>query len=400
MYAIDHDNSEIRNKVSKNLAFLHTNLERKLDLEHNSVNRLYKRISSSSYSSKQAILADFKAYKDDYPSIYFIYYLDPEPIFSSRYDIDEGQALSILKNCNLQNKSNLTLVCFQKQNDKFNVVFKPNFSKEVIDDFNSDNYNLEIFLEGKKIYSNLSPNDTYSLAISESFSGAKYWKITAYFTTTDYEKLQRSFPLVFFILGILISIMAHVFFHLLNINSRKNKILNLNERKLKKLNSIDPLTNSLNRNSLMNELEVILKDNRLTNSQTAVLFIDLDNFKYINDNYGHNTGDKILVETVNRLHLNLRLNDLIARSGGDEFVIVLKNINSKDEIIKILERIFASFAEKIYLRDDLIITQSLSIGISIIDQNNDLSADDIIKQADDAMYIAKRRGKNQYHFFK
>ncbi len=360
----------------------------------------YIKDSTSSYSNKKAILADFQAYIDDYPSIYFIYYKNIKPhLFLSNYDLNRKQALNILKRCHSITKTGQKLVCIQEQDNNFNVIFKPNFSNEVIDQFNRGNYKIEIYLENEKIYSNLSPNVKYTLKITDDFNGEKKWKITAFFTTGTYEKLQRFFPTVFFIFGSLVSFLTLFFFYLLNINSRKNNILNINEQKLKKLNSIDSLINSLNRHTLMLELNNMLKSNRASDSKFTVLFIDLDNFKYVNDTYGHDVGDTILKKTTSMLKTNLRDKDIIARIGGDEFVAILKNLKDKETLTKILDRTIKSFEEKIYIHDKLSIKQSISIGISIYTQDNQSSAEELIKQADDAMYVAKNKGKNQYCFF-
>lgn len=400
LYSIDYDDNNIRAQIDKNLTFMYTSLERKLDLEYSAIDRLYKRLKTDSYSSSNAIYADFQAYEDDYPSIYFIYFEKASAsLFLSNYNINKNQALEILSQCNKINKNSQKLVCIQEQNNRFNVVFKPNFSQKVIKQFNRGDYSIEIYLEGEKIYSNLDQNNQYNLKIAQEFYGEKNWKIIAFFTTTDYEEMQRFFPSVFFILGVLISFFTQVFFHLSNINLRKNKILKASEQKLRLLNEIDSLTNVLNRDTLMKKLSNKLAGTRKKDSNLAVLFIDLDNFKYINDNYGHDIGDKILVETVAKLKNTLREDDLIARIGGDEFVVVLTNIDSKQTVETIVKRAIKEFEHKIDISNNLNFVQSISVGVTIYSSNNLANAEELIKQADKAMYIAKNKGKNQHSYF-
>lgn len=399
LYATYYDDEQVNNKVDKGLTLLHTNLERKLNLEYRAIDRLHKRLVSSSYSSIEAILADFQAYEDDYPSIYFIYYnKNSEDLFLSNYKIDKSQALNILAKCDVADSTKQKLICIQDKQSKFNVVFRPNFSSEFINQINNDKYNIEIYLEGEKIYSNLALTDNYTFKVSKTFNGAKNWKIIAFFTTEGYEDLQKLFPSLLFLFGVLISFMTQIFFHLLNINSRKNKILNINEQRLTKLSSTDSLTNCINRHTLIKQLSLMLKSDRVSDSKFAVLFIDLDNFKYINDTYGHDAGDTILIEVVNRLKENLREEDLIARIGGDEFIAVLKNLDDKNTIINILDRTIESMEQEIKINSTQKIVQSISIGVTIQNRNNKNDVDGIIKQADEAMYIAKNKGKNQYCF--
>ena len=122
------------------------------------------------------------------------------------------------------------------------------------------------------------------------------------------------------------------------------------------------------------------------------MFIDLDEFKAVNDTYGHNIGDNLLVDVSNRLHKSVRDIDIIARLGGDEFTVVLTNIQKQKDVVLIAEKIIKRLNEN-FIIDKHIIKIGVSIGISIYpEQAKD--SDTLIKLSDNAMYMAKKSGKN------
>jgi diguanylate cyclase (GGDEF)-like protein len=129
----------------------------------------------------------------------------------------------------------------------------------------------------------------------------------------------------------------------------------------------------------------------------AVLFIDLDNFKVVNDSYGHRAGDQLLVRLVQRLRRVLRPADTIARLSGDEFVAVCEDIEGRDAAVAIAERITAAFDEPFAL-DDAEVFASASIGIAVAD-SADSDAEALLRSADTAMYQAKRRGRARHELF-
>ncbi len=402
LYSVHYDDQRIYKQIGEDLLYIKINLSNDLSLEYSAIDRLYKRLITNSYSSDKAIYSDFQAYADDYPSIYFIEYTkNNKLLFLSNYDLSKSNSPKILNQCNAVDKSENKLICIKKQEGNFNVVFKPNFSEQTIERYNSKNYNLEIYLNKSKVYSNLKNDKEYTKQIKKHFKGNENWTIIANLTTNDYENMQRIFPTIFFVLGVIISLMSEIFFYFLDINARKNKILRSRERKLKELSSTDTLTKSLNRHALMSRLNSMLSSNRKKDLKLSLLFIDLDNFKYINDNYGHNVGDKILTETSYRLKDTLRSDDLIARIGGDEFVVVLTDIDSREAITAIVSRMLKLFESSMYISNEISITQFISIGISTYEStsNEYMTADELIKQADKAMYIAKSKGKNNYYYY-
>ncbi len=158
----------------------------------------------------------------------------------------------------------------------------------------------------------------------------------------------------------------------------------------------DSLTGLTNRASLKYQFENILQHAKRTDEKIAVLFIDLDRFKIINDSMGHDIGDAVLIEVAKRLTSLLRESDIVARIGGDEFICVLRDIVDNNGISKLAEKINTSLQEAFYVhKEELYI--GCSIGISLFPDDGQ-SCDELITVADTAMYLAKEQGRNQYQF--
>ncbi len=160
----------------------------------------------------------------------------------------------------------------------------------------------------------------------------------------------------------------------------------------------DPLTDLPNRLLLHARLENSLERASEEQKRLAVLFIDIDNFKLVNDTYGHTIGDKLISLVAKKLEKNIRKNDTIARIGGDEFIIVIEDVRDHSNIEKIAYKLIQEFRNPLKLQEYKFDT-TVSIGISIF-PNNGLNSEDLIKQADTAMYSAKNAGKNQFQFYK
>jgi len=159
----------------------------------------------------------------------------------------------------------------------------------------------------------------------------------------------------------------------------------------------DELTGLPNRKLFMDRLNMALKRARRTDRSTAVLFIDLDRFKIINDGLGHAAGDELLQQATGRLKAVIRDHDSIARFGGDEFGIVLENIDTADTARQPAARILEAF-EKEFAIEGTSLRIGASIGIAIANQAEDDAAE-LLRQADIAMYLAKRRGGGHIHFY-
>ena len=161
--------------------------------------------------------------------------------------------------------------------------------------------------------------------------------------------------------------------------------------KLEEMAHFDKLTTLPNRAYFYIELEKELKRAKRLKQKLAVMFIDLDEFKAVNDTYGHNIGDNLLVDVSNRLHKSVRDIDIIARLGGDEFTVVLTNIQKQKDVVLIAEKIIKKLNEN-FIIDKHIIKIGVSIGISIYpEQAKD--SDTLIELCDNAMYMAKKSEK-------
>jgi diguanylate cyclase (GGDEF)-like protein len=172
-----------------------------------------------------------------------------------------------------------------------------------------------------------------------------------------------------------------------NVEKRKNS-----EKKLIHNVCHDSLTGMPNRVFFIDHLRnSFLKSQKNTNYLFAVLFLDLDRFKIVNDSLGHLVGDKLLISAANRLKSCLRDDDTLARLGGDEFVILLKDINRLDDAIEIASRIQDAIAAPFNF-DEIEVFTSLSIGIALSDPEYQ-NSEDILRDADTAMYRAKELGK-------
>ncbi|MDJ0576778.1 MAG: EAL domain-containing protein [Xenococcaceae cyanobacterium MO_234.B1] len=160
----------------------------------------------------------------------------------------------------------------------------------------------------------------------------------------------------------------------------------------------DALTGLPNRTLLMERIEFIIqRAKRNPDYLFALLFVDLDRFKIINDSLGHEMGDQLLIAVAKLLQESLRNNDLVARLGGDEFVILLDGINELQDATEISARIQKMLASPLYIEEQAIFT-SASIGIVLSCTNYD-NGDDLLRDADIAMYRAKEKGKACYEVF-
>ncbi len=169
------------------------------------------------------------------------------------------------------------------------------------------------------------------------------------------------------------------------------------EIELKKLANFDTLTGLPNRSLFMDRLEHGYKKAKRVDSKIALLFIDLDRFKYVNDSLGHDAGDRLLRDVADRLVECVRDSDTVARLGGDEFTVLLSDVKSSSSVSRVANNIIASLARPFDLdRQEIII--SPSIGISLFPEDGDDIAT-LLKNADAAMYSAKAAGRNNYKFY-
>ena len=177
-----------------------------------------------------------------------------------------------------------------------------------------------------------------------------------------------------------------------NVTDARNK-----QRELEQLAHYDKLTGLPNRALLNDRLEMGLAQVKRTGGSLAVCFMDLDGFKPVNDTFGHETGDALLVEIAKRIIAISRATDTVARLGGDEFVLLFPEISGEEECRHMLSRIMETIRLPLNV-NGYEIQISASIGISIYPEDvND--GESLIRHADQAMYIAKQMGRNRMHFF-
>ncbi len=170
------------------------------------------------------------------------------------------------------------------------------------------------------------------------------------------------------------------------------------EHQLEHIAHYDPLTELPNRVLNTRQLRHAMVQARDETTKIAVLYLDLDGFKEINDSHGHSMGDQLLITLAAHMKQALRHGDTLARLGGDEFVIILNPIDDKTVALPIIQRLLDAISQSITI-DGTLVRVSASIGVTFYPQEGEVDADQLIRQADQAMYSAKQSGKNRYHIF-
>jgi diguanylate cyclase (GGDEF)-like protein/PAS domain S-box-containing protein len=170
------------------------------------------------------------------------------------------------------------------------------------------------------------------------------------------------------------------------------------QSQLEHIAHFDALTNLPNRLLLADRLQQAMAQAQRRSQQVAVAYLDLDGFKNVNDKYGHDVGDQLLVALATAMKDALREGDTLARLGGDEFVAVLIDLDDIESCVPMLTRLLEAAAAPVTL-GDCVLQGSASIGVTFFPQADDVEADQLLRQADQAMYQAKLAGKNRYHVF-
>jgi diguanylate cyclase (GGDEF)-like protein len=156
----------------------------------------------------------------------------------------------------------------------------------------------------------------------------------------------------------------------------------------------DPLTGLPNRTLLEDRLEMAIAGQRRSGTMLAVLFCDLDRFKFVNDTLGHETGDAVLAVIAERLKGAVRATDTVSRLGGDEFVVVCPDLKGDDELVEVVERLLALMSEPMDVAGHEIVTSG-SVGVSVVRAGSaPTSLADLVREADAAMYRAKANGRD------
>jgi len=184
-----------------------------------------------------------------------------------------------------------------------------------------------------------------------------------------------------------------------NVTRAFNKLTDDNQGLIKEIEyraNYDQLTGVPKRNLLFTEIEKALVHLNHEPKVHGVLFIDLDGFKQANDKFGHDAGDEILKVVAKRIKSLLRMDDMIARFGGDEFVILVLDVQNETNAGNLTEKLMSSIREPILTSEKQLISIDSSVGLKVIDKNNRMGVTELIKEADSAMYVAKKRGKGTW----
>jgi diguanylate cyclase (GGDEF)-like protein len=180
-----------------------------------------------------------------------------------------------------------------------------------------------------------------------------------------------------------------------NLSEAKNQLEIIN-KKLEQVATHDPLTNVANRNLFSTYFDESIERAKKNRRILALLYMDLDGFKSINDTHGHHIGDQLLLVLVDRLEEFFDTMDVVARLGGDEFSVILENVVDPSEVAKIARRICHALAEPVTINKiDLHVTASIGIAVYPIDGD---SAETLLTIADKAMYYVKEHGGNNFRF--
>ena len=168
------------------------------------------------------------------------------------------------------------------------------------------------------------------------------------------------------------------------------------QERIEKLVNYDVLTGLPNRRLLQDRVEQAMRAADLERKRLAILFLDLDNFKNVNDTLGHSIGDKLLVEIGSRLQSQVRESDTVARVGGDEFILLLNDVDV-DGVVRVASKILSAIVKPYALRSyELAVTPSIGVAMY---PDDGASFEELHQHADTAMYRAKHEGKNDYRFF-
>lgn len=169
----------------------------------------------------------------------------------------------------------------------------------------------------------------------------------------------------------------------------------VNQKKLLELIMIDPLTGMFNRRSFTERLPEAMARAERHGKTMAVLFLDLDNFKRINDDYGHDVGDALLCMAGERIQESIRQTDMVARIAGDELIVILEDLqNGETDALNLAHKIMQVFNEPFEIQDRSL-KVSVSIGVALYRPGTLMAAKELVKYADQAMYEAKDAGKNR-----
>jgi diguanylate cyclase (GGDEF)-like protein len=178
---------------------------------------------------------------------------------------------------------------------------------------------------------------------------------------------------------------------------KKAEIAVSNLDELSRSSQLDPLTDTPNRTLMLDRLNKAIANARRRGAHIALLFLDIDQFKSINDTKGHLVGDKVVQYVARCLKSVVRDADTVSRHGGDEFLILLTDVGQASDVAIVAEKIIEAIAQPIFIQEHEL-TISVSLGITIYPDNGE-DAEALIKRADEAMYVSKRSSLGGFKFY-
>ena len=172
------------------------------------------------------------------------------------------------------------------------------------------------------------------------------------------------------------------------------ELMNIEEERIKHTAHFDPLTDLPNRSLFFDRLgQALVRRDDLTG---ALMFLDLDHFKEVNDQLGHAAGDSLLIAVAQRLRAQVRESDTVARLGGDEFTVILPSLHDGTDAVRVADNILAAIAQPFPIAGKDV-TVGVSIGIALFSEHG-TNTEHVLNAADNAMYLAKNQGRNCYAF--
>ncbi len=185
--------------------------------------------------------------------------------------------------------------------------------------------------------------------------------------------------------------------HAINRTMKAVKERDEGDEALRRMADHDPLTGLVNRGYFMREIQETIEEAKYGDASSALMFIDLDQFKYVNDTVGHGAGDRLLVQVAEALNHRMREHDVIARFGGDEFIVLARDVD-RSNAVGIAKGVLKVLQDMRFVEGEHSFNINCSIGVAMID-GNQYDVDELLSQADMACFQAKSRGRNRYHMF-
>ena len=288
----------------------------------------------------------------------------------------------------------------ERQDAKFRNLFPTQWKKfneslsgQFLDDDGLFTF-ITIYPLSEGLKSSSDSSGAYGRSSNKLNASEYYWKIISHIPEKNlFEKIQilkGTLVLVVLLIALIVGFGSRsLALAIINRNQAENKI--------KKLALFDHLTELPNRQTLSDRITMSIAASKRGKKHFFVFFIDLDGFKEVNDQYGHETGDAVIIESAKRFKSCVRESDTVARLGGDEFIILLNSIEDVNDAGAIADKILSSISN-IYEIEKISCSISASIGISVYPDDGNQQKD-LLKAADRAMYDAKNSGKNTYKYY-